>query len=353
MPGKDPIQRTSGYRQEKLPTGYQLSRRGFLKIVAALGAGSIAAHILRLDRLERHSETRSLMGTIVNITLVSPSASLARQAAERCLAKMAALENLFSRFKFDSQLSVLNRSGFLPAADTRMIELINIARQISELTHGAYDISVKPLYDLYRSRAEQAKLPSQEEIARIQEKVGYQNILVDDKTVRFRTPGMSITLDSIAKGYIVDAGVQVLKSLGFSDVLLEAGGDLIASGKNEDLEDWTIGVLPPRLSQHSLQARFGVSNRAVATSGDYFQSFTGDFSQHHILNPHTGFSAPDLASATVIAPSAAWADGLSTALMALGKEQSIVLISSLKDVEAYLITKDLKAWSSPGFPQCG
>lgn len=329
------------------------SRRDVLKIVAAAGASGFALHALHLDPRLRHTETRLLMGTIVNITLLGVSQADAREAAGRCLDRMQALEGVFSRFQPGSQVSVLNRDGVLPAADPHLVDLMRTARRISELTDGAYDITVKPLYDLYAQRAAQSALPGEQEIAQVMQKVGYEKIHIEGQRVSFAVPGMAITLDSIAKGYIVDAGVQVLQTLGYTDVFLEAGGDLMAAGQREDQQDWSVGIRAPRFSDGSLQARMGVTDRAVATSGDYFQPFSADFSQHHILNPRTGHSAPDLASATVTASTVTWADGLATALMALGMERAHRLVETLDGVEAYLVGKDLSVWASPGFPLKG
>ena len=115
---------------------------------------------------------------------------------------------------------------------------------------------------------------------------------------------MGITLDGIAKGYIVDEGVAVLKQAGFDNILVEAGGDLAASGLKEAALPWQIGIQAPRQGHSSLLGKFAVRDQAIATSGDYMQPFTPDLSQHHILDPRAGYSAPELASATVVAPSA-------------------------------------------------
>ena len=103
---------------------------------------------------------------------------------------------------------------------------------------------------------------------------------------------MGITLDGIGKGYIVDAGTAVLREHGFSNVLVEAGGDLMASGKKEAAQPWRVGVQPPRPQTDKVLARFNLNNQAAATSGDYMQPFSADLSQHHILDPRTGYSAP-------------------------------------------------------------
>jgi thiamine biosynthesis lipoprotein len=153
---------------------------------------------------------------------------------------------------------------------------------------------------------------------------------------------MSITLDGIAKGYIVDAGVKILRGHGFENVLVEAGGDLLASGYKAAEVPWKIGIQSPRKGRSGLMQILSVKNQGVATSGDYMQSYSPDFANHHIIDPRCGRSPREIASVTVIAPTATLADGLSTTLMVLGPEAGTRLMKHFPDCEAYLIGKDLK-----------
>jgi thiamine biosynthesis lipoprotein len=142
--------------------------------------------------------------------------------------------------------------------------------------------------------------------------------------------------------------VDVLRGRGFGDVIVEAGGDLVAGGVRGDGTPWRIGIRAPRPGL-ALTARFEAANRAVATSGDYMQPFTDDYSQHHILDPRRGYSSPELASATVAAPTAALADALATLTMVLGPRRGRALIEDLPDCEAYFIAKDLEVTRTSGF----
>ncbi len=179
--------------------------------------------------------------------------------------------------------------------------------------------------------------------------VGYQNLALDGARIAFARPGMQITLDGIAKGYIVDAGVAALQARGFENVMVEAGGDLMAAGEKTPRSLWQIGIQSPRFEKPGLLASFAVQNQAVATSGDYHQAFTPDLTLHHILDPLTGVSAPQLASATVLAASGAQADAMATALMVMEVEAGLALVESLPGIEAYLVTKGLEEIQSTGF----
>ena len=157
---------------------------------------------------------------------------------------------------------------------------------------------------------------------------------------------MSITLDGIAKGFIVDEGVGVLKDFGFDNVLVEAGGDLLASGKKTDQKPWYIGIQSPRKAKERLLASFEVSNQAVATSGDYLQFYTPDMKNHHIIDPRSGYSAPELASASIIGSSGAQADALATALMVLGPDAGLQCLKNFPGCQAYLVGKDMQVYST-------
>lgn len=329
----------------------RISRRNFLQIIA-VGAVVGATAKLGFDALtapEPATATRLLMGTVVNLTVISHDKATAQAAIDATLNRMAQLEGVLSRFKPESQLSQLNRDSQLDNAHPALINLIAQARQLSDLSGDAFDITVKPLLDLYQQHQADDSLPSEAETAAVLERVDYRKIQVDGERITFAHAGMAITLDGIAKGFIVDEGVAVLKGAGFGNVLVEAGGDLLASGQKSAGEAWQIGVQSPRKAQPGLLATLDVQNQAVATSGDYMQAFTSDLSHHHILDPRTGYSAPELAGATIIAPSAMMADGLATAAMVLGPEASLSLVERLPHCQACLVDKDLHQFSTVDF----
>ncbi len=291
-------------------------------------------------KLAEVSATRFLMGTVVNLTLVGEDRSVAHAAVEATLDRMAALEAILSRHRVDSQLSQLNATGSLTHADQSLLDLLDLSFRISRQSDGAFDVTIKPLVDIYQRYHQMEKLPPTAAIEQALTLVDYTDIQIDGSRVSLAQPGMAITLDGIGKGYIVDAGVETLASLGFANVLVEAGGDLSAMGEDEGRSPWKIGVQPPRSGPANLLAKFDLSNQAAATSGDYMQSFTTDLRHHHILDPRTGYSARELASATVIAPTAALADGLATALMVSGVDVGRRLIEKMGDCGAYLVTKE-------------
>jgi thiamine biosynthesis lipoprotein len=291
------------------------------------------------------TRARRLMGTGVHLTVLGADQAASTAAAEATLARMAELEALLSRYRKGSEVARLNASGSIDSASDELLELLRLAERFSRLGDGAFDVTVQPLLELYRDGAGR---PTPGQVERVLERVDHRGLRVDGRSVRLDRPEMQVTLDGIGKGYVVDHGVAVLKERGFDDVFVEAGGDLVASGRRGPGERWRIGIRRPRPGR-SLQARFEATNRAVATSGDYMQPFQADYSQHHILDPRSGYSAPELASSTVIAPNAATADALATMTMVLGPRRGRELIEALPDCEAYFVSKDLEVTRTTGF----
>ena len=259
------------------------------------------------------------MGTMVNLTVVSGDRLAAESAAEAAFDRMAGLEAKLSRWHPDSEVSVLNRTGQLDSAGDDLLAIIELSRRISRLSDGAFDITVLPLLELYKRHKETAAgLPSAAAVQSVLELVDYRQLKVDGRRVSFDVPGMGITIDGAGKGYIVDEGVKELVRAGFSNVLLEAGGDLVATGQKRPGQPWRIGIRSPRQGSAGGPVMLDVVDRAVATSGDYMQAFTADYEHHHIIDPRTGYSSAELASCTLTAPTAAEADALATMAMVLG-----------------------------------
>lgn len=329
-----------------------VSRKSFLQILAAAGAAGVTAKF-GWDAFSAPivvDETRVLMGTVVKLKVVGKDRQSANEAVGVCFSRMEHLESMLSRFRAESQLSQLNRQGKLFNPAPSFVDVVRSALTISEQTGGKFDFTVKPLLDLYqRYQDRNQNLPPEKEIRDTLRLVNYQKIHLDERGISLEDPAMSVTLDGIAKGYIVDQGVGVLKERGYGNILVEAGGDLAACGKNERNDPWKIGVLSPR-HQDKLLTRVAVSDKALATSGDYLRSFSEDFKHHHIVDPQRGHSSPELASVTILATSGMLADGYATAVMVLGLDRGKQLIESLPRVEALMVTKSLQRVTTPGFP---
>ncbi len=328
----------------------KISRRGFMQIVAVAGAaGALWQFGLRPE--SRHIVRRSvpMMGTVLNLTVIGADRDSAEAAVDATLARMHGAEEILSRFDPASEVARLNRIGVVENASGDLIKVVNLAETISQKTNGAFDITVLPLLTLHQQFKNKNNLLSLNKVRAAAKLVDYRQLTITGSTITLAAEGMGITLDGIGKGYVVDKGVAVLKKHGFANVFVEAGGDLMAAGTKETDRPWRVGIRNPRPGSATRLVAVNAADRAIATSGDYLQYFQDDFSQHHIINPATGFSPPELASSSVMAPSVALADGLATASMVLGVNKSLALLESWPGCEGFFIGKDMARHVTTGF----
>ncbi|MEE4241313.1 MAG: FAD:protein FMN transferase [Desulfopila sp.] len=332
------------------PTPQLFNRRKFLGLIAAAAVFG-AAYQYGSQRWTKGKYTlknsRIMMGTTVNFTIIGPDQERCNEALEVTAAHMEKEAESISIYNPKSPLSLLNRNGFLENAPPTLLKVTRMALEMSRLTDGAFDPTVLPLLKLYRK--EENRLPPEEEIEKALARVGYRNVLIEGNTIRYTVDETGMTLDGIGKGFIVDEGIRFINELGFENVCIEAGGDLMVTGANPSGTHWTIAIRNPRPNQDMQHHIIKLKDRAIATSGDYMQSYSADRQYHHIINPRTGFSPPALASCSILAPDVAMADGLATSAMVMGPDTSIALLDSLTDCEGFLIGKDLTTYTSKDF----
>lgn len=329
---------------------YGLNRRKFLQLVAVTG---VSAACWRLGlfggetlQVARHS--LPIMGTVLNLTVYGPDKDQCQEGVGKTATAMRALEAKLSRHMENSELAELNRHGFLADPSAELREVLSLARELHRRSSGAFDVTMLPLLRLHEA-AHGGEHPAMDSVAAARRLVSMEGVSYTGDSLRLARPEMGLTLDGIGKGYIVDRGVAELKKCGFANVYVEAGGDLMVTGNKEGRTPWRIALRPPRPQPGEKPTVVAVSDKAVATSGDYLQAFSADFRHHHIIDPRSGFSPPELASCTVTAPTVALADGLATALMVLGREDGLALIKGMDGCEAYLVDKGLQVAHSKGF----
>jgi thiamine biosynthesis lipoprotein len=334
-----------------------ITRRQALRMFAlgglALGLGLEEVRDLAArPRLTRVHDTRLLMGTLATLTVLTdrPKAGLA--AINAAFARMNRLEQLLSRFIASSQISVLNRTGALTGAAPDLVRVMARALAYGEVTHGAFDVSVEPVLAVYRDAARRGQQPDARLVEKRRALVNYRSIRQRSNMISLRRSGMAVTLDGLAKGYIIDSGADELLAHGCADVLVEAGGDLMARGMTAN-GGWRLGIQAPRAAAGELLGTTRVENAALATSGDYINRFDRTGDRHHILNPGTGASPVELSSVTVLAANGCEADALSTALMVLGAEDGGALVKQLPGVQALLAGKDARTYTIGGFAYTG
>lgn len=335
----------------------RITRRSFLKILAisgaALGSSVLAGkaglkYLLAENGQYIHRSSHVLMGTVLNFTLVSADKQQAELAINATIDSMRDLVSVFDHRDPVSALSILNRSGSLYDPRPELLTLLSQSREVTRASDGAFDVTVKPLIDAYRSTPT-GVLPDQIDIATAIGKIGSENIHLTDDHISLEYSGMAITLDGIAKGAVIDGGFSELKKFGFDNIIVEAGGDLTAAGFSGPNMPWRIALRSPRAEAGFAMPTLKLTDMAVATSGDYMQPFSDDLLEHHIIDPRSGISSPELCSVSVIAPTAVMADALSTAVMASGKKAGLQLLKKFPGCEALLVDKQLNALTTPGF----
>ena len=281
----------------------------------------------------KSTEFESLMGTVVKIDVCYDS-SQKDQLKEAMKAVWARLEDINVRmnvFNEKSDVTKINQSYPHPIqipADT--YDVLEKSRRFTEMTSGAFDITMWPLYRLWKKGEETNNLPSQEEIHKAKEAVGMDKVkLLPGHEVQLTHPETKIDLGGIAAGYGVDEAVKIFHGHHFNNFLIDAGGDMYAGGQNCEGERWRLGIADPRARDRFIGV-VGLSDAAITTSGDYSQFFEIQNTRWaHIINPSTGFPEKGVVSATLIAPTTVEADALATGLCVLGVLKGTEFVDSL------------------------
>jgi len=297
-------------------------------------------------------ETLLLMDTLVEVTAYGPG-KRAELAVEQALTEMSRLAALLDRHKANSAAHLLNvRAGQAPEqVPLPLLEVIERAAQLNAQTNGVFDPSIAPVLDAYDLGSKNPRIPSTEEINSLLGRTGWPRVVsTPSDRVQLRQ-GAALDLGGIAKGYVVDAGIEILEKAGATAGLINAGGDLRSFGKKPDGSPFRIGVRDP-VDKDAICCVLRIENRAVATSGDYERFFERNGQRwHHLLSPFTGRPARETRSATVITGSALAADALATTAFILGPTKGIASMEKLSGVEASLIGADGKCYQTSGFAQ--
>jgi len=286
--------------------------------------------------------TDGIMGTRITVELWADDPQEAESAIDAVLDEMRHIDESMSTYKPTSEVSQVNAhaaDGPMPISE-ELFDLLETARQYSELTEGAFDITYASVGYLYDFRKRQR--PSDSAIAAALPAVNYEHVLLDrdHHTVQFSRKGVRIDLGGIAKGYAVDRGIDILKARGVTRAYVGAGGDSRIIGDRFG-KPWVVGIRDPSKGPDDVITRVPLVDAAISTSGDYERFFDeGGQRYHHIIDPHTGHSASKVRSATVIGPYATRTDGLSKTAFVLGPEKAMEIYDRIGDVDAIIVKLD-------------
>lgn len=294
--------------------------------------------------------SRALMGTRLDLTVQTRDGDAAEAAMAAAFAEMARLSDLMSRYHVTSAVSALHlAAGLQPVAMApEMMQVLKMARQMSQRSQGAFDITVGAFHEWNFDPA-QTRIPDASEIARELPLVNYRDLILDEKSASayLRRRGMRVDLGGIAKLPILQAGMQVLKRHGITDAMINGGGDVLVSGQLQG-RDWRVGLRDPRAPERIVGV-LALNEGFVAASGDYERYFMRDGRRyHHILNPKTGQPTTGPHGVALVSRNLQDINGLGAAIMVAGAPAARQLLAPLQDVDALIVESDQRLWLSPG-----
>lgn len=333
------------------------ARRKLLKTVAGVAAvGGLVGggwFVLRRERnLFEVRREQTLMQTSVAITCLSGDIDQAGIAIDAAFRRMAEAVTVLTRFDPAGPLGRLNREGRLgdPPPDLRTV--LRRSLEISAVTDGDFDISVLPVLQYFESLRRPAVLDAEdrERIGVRDRLIDYRGIVLDGQGVRFAHPGMSVTLDGLAKGYVIDLGIAALQAAGIEDALVDAGGDVRAISGNDFKRQWHVGIVDPG-DIDRVASIVTLRNAALGTSGNYRIFYSSDKKLFHVIDPHTGYSPLNYSSVTVMAGTSIDADAMSVAAASMPLPRLHEVMASQNHQWLVFSRDDRRSWRSRDLPQ--
>jgi thiamine biosynthesis lipoprotein len=318
------------------------SRRRVLQILAASAAVPVGVAGLRLFGPQPvfHAWHGQALGAQASMQLWHANAGHAQRTLARMASEVLRLERVFSLYQPESEISRLNRDGIVSEASRDMTRVLEAARTIAEASDGAFDPTVQPLWTLNeRHFADGAADPTGPAPALLESTrtlVDYRQIEIAQGSVRLAMPGMALTLNGIAQGYITDVVADLLRNEGFDHVVVELGETRVL-GSHPDGRPWLVGV---RDASGAVGQTIELVNESSATSGGYGTMFDASGLHHHIFDPETGLSSNRLREVTVTSPRAMDADALATALLVAGEDKAAAMLATTQGARALITRND-------------
>ena len=297
------------------------------------------------------------MGVEFEVELFATGGEQASKATTAAFARIEALDKSLSDYDPASELSKLSATSAVPPgsdlttppATAAPIPLSNDlwrvlthSQELSELSDGAFDVTIGPLTKLWRRARRQKELPASERIAEAREAVSYRFLKLDPAahTAQLLRPNMRLDLGGLAKGFAADEALAAIKKCGITRALVRASGDIAVGDPPPGETGWRIGIAP--LDPDAVPSRFVLlANQAISTSGDSRQHLSvGGRRYSHIIDPRTGLGVGGRSSVTIIARAGWEADGMATAVSVLGAERGLALAERRTQVEMLMVVED-------------
>ncbi len=303
-------------------------------------------------------ESRTLMDTFCTITVVTTSEEKAREAIEAGFGEIKNLDTLLNNFEPDSEISAISKEAGIKAVHVsrETLDLMQKTMGISEVTDGAFDPTIGPVYKLWKfsGRPANPSMPPQDAIKNALKLVGFKKIKIDGtgSEIYLQEKDMELDLGGIAKGYAADRAVEAIRTKGIRAALVAIAGDIRGYGLSTTGNPWKVGIQNPRPEDpdserpwEDIFATLYLNDSAISTAGDYQRFFIKDGKRyHHIIDPKTGYPAEsDLISVSVISPEGYISDGIDTSILILGAEKGMKLLESM-GIDGVLVDSQKKVF---------
>jgi len=338
-----------GQAKQDMTRRHFLALSGWLALGATTLGSPLAAAAARFNKeLYQVTGGRICMGTFVNMVIFDPSKERAQEAMGKAFEEMSRVIGILNCHDNSTPIGFLNRAGSLNDLPPELYEVVNSSLRFHTATAGAFDVTIKPVLDLYRESFEKTqKAPDKALVQEALGHVGSKNLHLAKNGISFQQDRMGITLDGIAKGYIVDRTMDVLRSSGIEHAMINAGGDICVLGSRGDGTPWTIGVQDPMNKDKCLET-IEMTNGAVATSGNYEVYFDREKLYHHIISPKRGLPVSGPISVSVVAPDTMTADALSTSAFVMGVGKGTRFLKSMKTngIGGLIVSSDQRKFSA-------
>jgi len=290
------------------------------------------------------------MGTTYHIKVVTDAAESVNGLKEKVDRRLAQINQVFSTYIKDSEISrfnALNRAGEKFQVSDDFMRVMRTARDIHRLSEGAWDGTVNPLVDLwgFGPTRREPRMPPADVIKTLLPQIGFERIqIIEPNFLVKNLSTVTLDLNAIAKGYAVDQVSALIAAHGFKNYLVEIGGEVYAAGVRADGKNWRVGINRPRKDAafNAVYKAVSIYNQAFATSGDYRNFFEIDGLRYsHVIDPRTGYPVSNgVVSVSIIADNCTLADGLATAIMVMGAEKGLQLVSRLDKVECFIVVEN-------------
>ncbi|WP_304511990.1 FAD:protein FMN transferase [Aquibacillus saliphilus] len=320
----------------------------FVVFTILVGCGQATEKKLTSDP---YKETNFLMGTIVTVKVYDEGKE---DVLKPVFDSIHTLSNQISLEESESEVEKINiNAGLQPVEVTEDIyRLIDAGKIYSEKSSGSFDLSIGPLTGLWRIGFDDAKKPKQDEIDAVLPLINYSDVELnaEEQTVFLKKKGMQLDLGAIAKGFIADEVVTILKEHDITTAIIDLGGNIYVMGDNPSGDKWTVGIQNPFAPRGETIGKVSEANKSIVTSGIYERFLEiDDTKYHHLLNPKDGYPfMNDIAGVSIISNKSIDGDALSTSVFAKGIKDGMQYIEGFDEVEAIFISTDKKIYISSG-----